>query len=93
MCEGSAHALAAKGENWLPERVPQSVIRDVFQVQLTSLVRLVRSTTRTRLRAGREAVAEEWHRVLASREVQNRAALARREGVSRARVTQVLGTA
>jgi hypothetical protein len=78
---------------WLPGLVPQSVIRDVFQIRLASLVRLVRTATRTRVLAGRDAVADEWRRVLASRELKNRAALARREGVSRARVTQALGTA
>jgi hypothetical protein len=35
--------------------------------------------------------AEEWRQLLASGEVTSRAALARRAGVSRARVTQVLG--
>lgn len=35
--------------------------------------------------------AEEWRRALATGEVGSRAALARREGVSRAWVTKVLG--
>jgi hypothetical protein len=79
--------------SWLPGLVPQGVLRDAFQVQLTSLVRLVRRATRARLRAGRDAVADEWRRLLSSEEVESRAALARRAGLTRARVTQVLGAA
>lgn len=71
--------------------MPQSVLRDVFQVQLTNLIRLVRSATRTRLRAGRDAVADDWREKLNAGEVKNRAGLARRTGVSRVRITQVLG--
>jgi len=41
--------------------------------------------------ARHEARADEWRRALASGEVGSRAALARREGVSRAWVTRVLG--
>lgn len=82
-----------RGGLWLPGLVPQSVLRDVFQVRLSSLARAAVATTRGRVRAGAEAVASEWHRLIHEGTVENRAALARRQGVSRARVTQVLGTA
>ena len=46
---------------------------------------------RTDQAARQEAQAAEWRKALASGEVGSRAALARREGVSRAWVTKVLG--
>jgi hypothetical protein len=70
---------------WLPELVSQSVLRDVFEVRLQSLMRWARN----QIDHNR---AEAWSRLLATGEVRNRADMARREGLSRARVSQVLAT-
>jgi hypothetical protein len=89
---GTAAKLATvESENWLPGLVPQSVPRDVFQVRLTSLLRRGLGATRVRMRDGRDAVEAEWQHLIDTGAVRNRADLARRQGVSRARVTQVLG--
>jgi hypothetical protein len=66
------------------------VLRDVFEVRLPSLGRHVAAERRAR-RGSTEALAERWQRMLDDGEVTSRAELARREGVSRARVTQALG--
>jgi hypothetical protein len=44
-----------------------------------------------RQREGITHLADDWQQILENGEVKNRAELARREGISRARVTQVLG--
>jgi hypothetical protein len=74
-----------------PGLVPQSVLRDTFKVRLPSLARLVRAKTAEPLRKGRVGVAAQWRRLLDEGAVRDRAELARREGLSRARVTRVLG--
>lgn len=64
-------------------------------LQLEGLRELKKRRSLAQLRgeqAARQAArADEWRRALASGEVGSRAALARREGVSRAWVTKVLG--
>jgi hypothetical protein len=65
----------------LPVLVAQSVV-DESLVSLKSLERRV---------AGRELLAGEWQSLIDGGEVRDRADLARRMGVSRARITQVLG--
>jgi hypothetical protein len=64
---------------------------DESPLSLRSLERRVADHVRERLFAGCELVAAEWCNLLEIGEVENRAALARRIGVSRARVMQVLG--
>ena len=73
--------------------MPNSVLRDVFRVRLPSLVRGTRQTIRERAQRGKDAIASEWDAKLGSGEATNRADLARRAGVTRARVSQVLGPA
>lgn len=69
----------------------QSVLRDVFEVKLPSLVRGTRQAISERARRGKDLIGSEWEALLRNGSVGNRAELARRMGVSRARVTQVLG--
>ena len=78
---------------WLPESLPHSVLRDVFRVRLPSLVQAARRAVGERGLRGKQSVAAEWRGLLAGGEVKSRADLARRAGVTRARVTQVLGPA
>ncbi len=73
--------------------MPQSVIRDVFKARLPSLVTGLRKQARRHRRIGVQAVAKRWQAMLDTGQVRNRADLARHLGVSRARVTQVLGPA
>jgi hypothetical protein len=73
---------------WLPELVRQSVLRDAFFVHLPSLVRWAQAKVRGR--RGKD-VRSDWAEAINAGHVRTRAELARREGVSRARVTQVLG--
>lgn len=82
-----------RGAVWLPGLLPQSVLRDVFKVRLPSLIAGTRRAIRQRARQGKDAVAREWGERLRAGDIPNRAELARRTGISRARVTQVLGTA
>jgi len=74
--------------NWLPELVLRSVLRDAFSVHLPSLVRWAQAKVRGR--RGKD-LRSEWAQAIDAGRVQTRSELARREGVSRARVTQVLG--
>ena len=74
--------------SWLPELVLQSVLRDAFSVHLPSLARWAQAKVRGR--RGKD-VRSEWAQTIDAGRVGTRAELARREGVSRARVTQVLG--
>jgi hypothetical protein len=74
--------------DWLPELVLRSVLRDAFSVRLPSLVRWAEAKVRGR--RGKD-VRSEWGQAIDAGHVRTRAQLARREGVSRARVTQVLG--
>ncbi len=77
--------------DWLPGLVPQSVLRDVVTVRLPSLFRWARSQ-RDSLRRVESDFQATWQTIVDSGAVNNRADLARRLGLSRARVTQVLGT-
>ena len=70
--------------NWLPGLVSQSVLRDVFQIRLRSLI----GWARRQVSPDRAAV---WSESLATGAAASRAAVARRSGLSRARVTQTLG--
>jgi hypothetical protein len=70
--------------------VPQSVAVDRFPLQLPSLILRCRKDSRTRASNGKHATAKEWQGLMDDGIVQNRAQLARRLGVSRARVTQAL---
>jgi site-specific DNA recombinase len=78
-------------DNWLPEFVSQSVIRLSFPLRLASL--FCWSRRQTAARRTIQDLATYWHALLESGAAPNRAALARLQGVSRARVTQVLGVA
>jgi site-specific DNA recombinase len=73
----------------LPELVTQSVCSDKFPARIPSL----RHLTRTRARKGVAVVAAEWQELLAAGTVTSQSELAHRMGVSRARVSQVLGLA
>jgi hypothetical protein len=71
--------------------VPQSVIRDTFSIHLPSLLRRCRKETRARVSKGMAETITEWRRMLDDGVVKNRAELAQRLGVSRARITKALG--
>ena len=75
---------------WLPELLPQGVLRDVFHIRLPSLLRWAQKGVSERARAGRSELTAKWNAMLREGLVKNRAELARREGVSRARVSQLL---
>lgn len=76
--------------NWLPGLISQSVFRDVFDASLSSLSSWVR---RSRKKRRPSVLVPEWTKQLDEASGSSRAALARREGLSRARVTQLLGPA
>ena len=86
---GGCQFLASK--DWLPGLVPQSVAVDKFSIHFWSLMRRSRKETRSRLVMGSDAIVADWLRMLDEGVVANRAQLARRLGVSRARVTKALG--
>jgi hypothetical protein len=71
--------------------VGKSVLCDTFPVRIRSLTRLIQDGIAERVALGREETAQEWQGLLDSGVVKNRAALARQLGLSRARITQVLG--
>ncbi len=76
---------------WLPDVVSPSVLVDIFSCHLPRLYLRCRRESTSRLTEGTAHVVSEWQHMLASGEMKNRSELARRTGVSRARVTQVLG--
>ena len=77
---------------WLPEVVAQSVLVDSFSCHLPRLYLRCRRESNSRLAEGTAHVVSEWQHLLDAGLVKNRAELARRVGVSRARVTQALRT-
>ena len=77
---------------WLPGLVPQSVVLDRCSIRLPSLVVRCRKETRSRVNDGRQATADRWQGMIEDGTVKNRSQLARRLGVSRARVTKALGS-
>ena len=83
-------AQARAESSWLPELLPQSVLRDVFAVQLPSLLRWAHKGVLKRTREGRSELTAKWNAMLREGLVKNQAELARREGLSRARVSQLL---
>ena len=76
--------------NWLPESVSQSVLRDTFSCHLASLERHCSTESKKRQSTGIAHIASDWQQMLDHGDVKNRAELARRMGVTRARVTQLL---
>ncbi len=76
--------------NWLPGLVSHRTLRFSFKCQLPSLLQLRHRETNRRIKRGTENVVAEWRRLLDEGIVKNRAELARRAGVSRARITQAL---
>jgi len=76
---------------WLPKLLRQSLLRDVFTASLPSLVRWARNGRVGRRGRSRSQLANEWSHMIEGGAVRNRAELARRQGLSRSRVTQVLG--
>ena len=79
-----------KRNNWLPELLSQSVLLDHFPCQLPSLNSKCHRERVARGGRGTAIVVTEWQHMLNEGLVKNRAELARRAGVSRARVTQAL---
>jgi hypothetical protein len=77
-------------EDWLPELLPQGVLRDAFRIRLPSLLRWAQKSVSKRAREGRSELTAKWNAMLRDGLVKNRAELARREGLSRARVSQLL---
>jgi hypothetical protein len=73
-------------------RLPNSSSnKNLFTAFLKDFGRPVRERRTIRTRADPNQRVREWRRMLEAGEVANRAELARRVGVSRARVTQMLG--
>ncbi len=87
-----AGASRYEAPNWLPGLVSHSVLRDIIQIQLPSIVTFAQRAAARRSRRGAMAVARAWQRMLDEGKAESRADLARRVGVSRARVSQVLGS-
>jgi len=79
------------GTSWFPGLVSQSVLRDAFPCRISSLERQRQQKIIVRGQLGKDVMASEWQSLLDQGQVKNRAELARRMGVTRARVTQVLG--
>ena len=75
---------------WLPSPVSQRTIRASFNCHLPSLTYLHRRETKHRIKQGTGHVVAEWRRLLDDGVVQNRAELARRVGLSRARIPRAL---
>lgn len=75
---------------WLPAAVGHSVVVDRFRCA-TTVQDPKTKRTRGEPASATPSQAERWAAMLAGGEVRSRADLARVEGVSRARVTQVLG--
>ncbi len=74
----------------LPRLVSHRTLRFSFNCQLPSLIQLRHRETKRRVKHGTEEVVAEWQRLLDDGVVKNRADLARRVGVSRARITRAL---
>ena len=75
---------------WLPSAVSQRTIRASFKCHLPSLTFLHLRETKHRINQGTPQAITEWRRLLDDGMVKNRAELARRVGVSRARITRAL---
>ena len=73
-------------QDWLPEAVSQSVFRQAFRIHLRSLIAWSR-----RRGSNPGNLRTQWQTLLDLGFAPTRATLARMQGVSRARVTQVLG--
>ena len=82
--------MARMRPNWLPTLVSHRTLRFSFKCQLPSLVQLRHRETNHRIRRGTEEVVAEWQHLLDYGVVKSRAELARRVGVSRARITRAL---
>ncbi len=87
---GANGDLVRMRPEWLPTPVSQRTFRFSFKCHLPSLIQLRHRETNQRIRLGTESVIAEWQHLLDDGVVQNRAELARRVGVSRARITQAL---
>jgi hypothetical protein len=75
---------------WLPTPVSHRTFRHSFQTKLPSLTDLCQRERNLRCRQGTSHVTYDWQRMLDDGLVKNRAELARRVGVSRARITWAL---
>ncbi|MFQ6030629.1 MAG: hypothetical protein ACE5Q6_24425 [Dehalococcoidia bacterium] len=75
---------------WLPTPVSQRTLPVSFNCHLQSLTYLRRREKKHRIKRGTDEVVTEWRRLLNDGVVKNRADLARRVGVSRARITRAL---
>lgn len=76
--------------DWLPGSLSQSVLSDSFNRRLTGLDHLCRRETNARVALGTAETVARWRTWLETGVVKSRADLARREGLSRARITQAL---
>ena len=76
--------------DWLPSLVSRRTLRLSFKCHLPSLIHLRHRETNNRIKRGTDEVVAEWRRLLDDGVVKNRTELARRGGISRARVTQAL---
>ena len=74
----------------LPGLVSRRTLRFSFKCQLPSLLQLRHRERNHRISRGTDEVVAEWQRLLDEGVVKNRAELARRMGVSRARITRAL---
>ena len=75
---------------WLPGLVSHRTLRFSFKCQLPSLLKLRHREKNQRIKRGTEELVTEWRRLPDDGVVKSRAELARRVGVSRARITRAL---
>jgi hypothetical protein len=97
-CVGASEAPrengATKGKlrfeppKWLPAPVSHRTFRHSFKCHLPSLIQLRNRETNHRIKQGTHKGVAQWRRLLDDGVVKNRAELARREGLSRARITR-----
>ena len=87
---GANECLVRKRPDWFPGLVSRRTLRFSFKCQLSSLKQLRQRETKSRIKQGTAEVAAEWQGLLDDGVVKNRAELARRVGVSRARITRAL---
>ncbi|MFQ6028916.1 MAG: recombinase family protein [Dehalococcoidia bacterium] len=83
-------AVVRMPPDWLPSPVSHRTLRVSFNCHLPSLTYLHRREKKHRIKRGTDEIVTEWQRLLDDGVVKNRAELARRIGVSRARITLAL---
>jgi hypothetical protein len=87
---GDNGSMVRMRQGWLPVPVSHRTLQFSFKSHLPSLLQLRNRETNHRIKQGTSNVVAQWRRLLDDGIVKNRAELARREGLSRARITKAL---